>query len=78
MNPNSKYYLIGGGNQFSGNEAGTGGLVTFNDSNWMMSTVLAHQPHFINQPADVQLFRGYSLFPDRIGNFVAKPIKAFK
>lgn len=59
-------------NQLSGNEAGTGGLVTFKDSNWMMSIVLAHQPHFISQPADVQVFWGYSLFPDRIGNFVAK------
>jgi oleate hydratase len=63
-------------NQLSGNEAGTGGLVTFKDSNWMMSIVLAHQPHFINQPADVQVFWGYSLFPDRIGNFVAKPMSA--
>ncbi len=62
--------------QLSGNEAGTGGLVTFKDSNWMMSIVLAHQPHFINQPADVQVFWGYSLFPDRIGNFVAKPMSA--
>ena len=61
-------------NQLSGNEAGTGGLVTFKDSNWMLSIVLANQPHFINQPADVQVFWGYSLFPDRIGNFVAKPM----
>lgn len=60
--------------QFSGNEPGTGGLVTFKDSNWLMSIVLAHQPHFPNQPADVQVFWGYSLFPDRIGNFVAKPM----
>ncbi|AMM23543.1 oleate hydratase [Variovorax sp. PAMC 28711] len=58
--------------RFSGNEAGTGGLVTFKDSNWLMSIVLAHQPHFANQPADVQIFWGYGLFPDRIGNFVAK------
>ncbi|HQS33024.1 oleate hydratase [Polaromonas sp.] len=60
--------------QFSGNEPGTGGLVTFKDSNWLMSIVLAHQPHFANQRADVQVFWGYSLFPDRIGNFVAKPM----
>ncbi|MCX6595812.1 MAG: oleate hydratase [Acidobacteria bacterium] len=58
--------------QFSGNEAGTGGLVTFKDSNWLMSIVLAFQPHFANQPADVQVFWGYSLFPDRIGNFIPK------
>jgi len=58
--------------RFSGNDAGTGGLVTFKDSNWLMSIVLAHQPHFANQPADVQVFWGYGLFPDRVGNFVAK------
>ena len=28
----------------------------------------------MNQPADVQVFWGYALFPDRIGNFVAKPM----
>src|SRR5580692_512361 len=42
--------------RFSGNEPGTGGLVTFKDSNWLMSIVLAYQPHFPNQPADVQVF----------------------
>jgi oleate hydratase len=60
--------------KLSGNEAGTGGLVTFKDSNWLMSIVLAHQPHFVNQPAHVQVFWGYALSPDRIGNFVAKPM----
>ncbi len=60
--------------RFSGNEAGTGGLVTFKDSNWLMSIMLAHQPHFAGQPAGVQVFWGYSLFPDRVGNFVAKPM----
>lgn len=60
--------------EFSGNQAGTGGLVTFKDSNWLMSIVLAYQPHFINQPADVQVFWGYALFPDRVGDFVPKPM----
>lgn len=60
--------------QFSGNQPGTGGLVTFKDSNWLMSIVLAHQPHFLNQPVDVQVFWGYALFPDRVGNFVPKPM----
>jgi oleate hydratase len=60
--------------QFSGNDAGTGGLVTFKDSNWLMSVVLAHQPHFAKQPADVQVFWGYALLPDRVGNFVPKPM----
>ena len=60
--------------RFSGNEAGTGGLVTFKDSNWLMSIVLAHQPHFANQPDGVQVFWGYGLFPDRVGDYVAKPM----
>jgi oleate hydratase len=61
---------------FSGNVPGTGGLVTLRDSNWLMSVVLPHQPHFEKQPADVQVFWGYSLFPDRVGNFVAKSMEA--
>lgn len=60
--------------EFSGNEPGTGGLVTFKDSNWLMSIVLAYQPHFANQPADVQVFWGYALSPDRVGDFVPKPM----
>jgi oleate hydratase len=60
--------------QFSGNQPGTGGLVTFKDSNWLMSIVLANQPHFPSQPAGVQVFWGYSLFPDRVGDFVPKPM----
>ena len=60
--------------QFTGNQPGTGGLVTFKDSNWLMSIVLAYQPHFPNQPADVEVFWGYALFPDRVGDFIAKPM----
>jgi oleate hydratase len=59
---------------FTGNAAGTGGLVTFKDSNWLMSVVLYHQPHFLDQPSDVQVFWGYALHPDRVGNFVARPM----
>ena len=60
--------------ELTGNEAGTGGLVTMADSNWLMSVVLAHQPHFINQPENIFVFWGYGLFPDRIGNYVKKPM----
>ncbi len=59
---------------FTGNAAGTGGLVTFKDSNWLMSIVLYHQPHFLDQPSDVQVCWGYALHPDRVGDFVAKPM----
>ncbi len=57
---------------FSGNVDGTGGLVTITDSNWLMSFVIARQPHFPNQPADVKIFWGYGLYPDRKGNYINK------
>ena len=59
---------------FSGNVDGTGGLVTMTDSNWLMSIVIARQPHFPNQPKDVKIFWGYGLYPDRVGNYIKKPM----
>ena len=58
--------------KFTGNVAGTGGLVTLTDSSWYMSVVLAWQPHFINQPDDVFVFWGDGLLPDNKGDFVGK------
>jgi oleate hydratase len=46
---------------FTGNAAGTGGLVTFVDSSWLISIVLG-----------VQVFWGYGLFVDQEGDFVKK------
>lgn len=57
---------------FTGNRAGIGGLVTFKDSNWLMSVVLYHQPHFADQRPNTQVFWGYALHPDRVGDFVPK------
>ncbi len=59
---------------FSGNVDGTGGLVTMTDSNWLMSIVIARQPHFPDQPKEIKIFWGYALYPDRIGNHVKKPM----
>lgn len=60
--------------QFSGNKAGTGSQVTLKDSNWFMSFSLNNQPHYKDQPSDVQVFFTYGLHPDRVGNFVGKPM----
>ncbi len=57
---------------FSNNQPGTGALLTCKDSSWLMSIVVPYQPHFINQPRDVQVFWGYALFPDNVGDFVKK------
>ncbi len=58
--------------EFSGNTDGTGGLVTMTDSNWLMSIVIARQPHFPDQPKHIKIFWGYGLYPDRVGNCVKK------
>lgn len=59
---------------WSHNKAGTGALVTFRDSSWLMSIVIPHQPHFLNQEEGTQVFWGYGLFPARYGDFVRKPM----
>ncbi|KAJ3063937.1 hypothetical protein HDU98_000325, partial [Podochytrium sp. JEL0797] len=60
---------------WSGNQPGTGALVTFKNSKWGMSIVVPHQPHFANQPENVQVFWAYGLFPNEVGNYVKKPMK---
>jgi oleate hydratase len=57
---------------FTGNPAGTGGLVTFKDSNWLLSMIVPYQPHFLNQPVDTAVFSAYGLVPHKLGNFVHK------
>ncbi|KAJ1554416.1 hypothetical protein HK405_005118 [Cladochytrium tenue] len=61
--------------EWSANEPGTGALVTFKASRWGLSVVVAHQPHFDDQPDDVEVFWGYGLFPDEVGDFVKKPMR---
>jgi oleate hydratase len=60
----------------TGNVPGEGGLITFPESRWLASIVLPHQPHFIGQPADVNVFWGYGLFVDKSGDFVKKAMSA--
>lgn len=61
--------------QFSGNVPGSGALMTFKDSNWLMSIVVAAQPHFKNQPLDTTIFWGYGLFTDVEGDYVKKKMR---
>jgi len=59
---------------FTNNRTGTGGLVTFADSGWVLSIVLFHQPHFRGQKHGTYTFWGYGLRGDRPGDFVKKPM----
>lgn len=61
--------------QYSGNVPGSGALMTFKDSKWLLSIVVAAQPHFINQPMDQTIFWGYGLYTSEEGDYVKKPMK---
>lgn len=60
--------------EFSKNHPGSGALMTFKDSAWRLSIVVARQPHFKNQPLDTQIFWGYSLNMFVNGDYVKKPM----
>lgn len=59
---------------FSGNQPGTGGLMTFKDSSWLMSIVVPHPPHFAGQPDGVFTLWGYGLLIDNMGDYIDKPM----
>lgn len=50
----------------------TGGIITFTDSNWVLSVTINRQPHFPGQPDDVVVMWVYALLMDQPGNHVAK------
>lgn len=60
--------------KFSMNVPGSGALMTFKDSSWLMSIVVAAQPHFKNQPMDTTIFWGYGLYTDKKGDYIDKPM----
>ncbi len=59
--------------QLTGSAPGRGGLVTFRDSNWLLSFALFHEPEFVGQPEGTHVWWGFSMYPDRCGNYVQKP-----
>ncbi|MEI5990649.1 antigen [Enterococcus termitis] len=61
--------------EFSGNIPGSGALMTLKDSSWLMSTVVAAQPHFKNQDPDTTIFWGYGIYTDKVGDYVKKPMR---
>ncbi len=53
----------------------TGGIVTVRDSSWLLSWTVNRQPHFKQQAADQIVVWVYSLFVDRPGDFIKKPMQ---
>lgn len=60
--------------RFSGSAAGTGGLITFKQSAWLLTLSIYHQPFFPGQPEGIAVWWGYGLFHDRPGDYVKKPL----
>ena len=58
--------------EFSNNDPGTGALMTWVDSGWLMSIVVPYQPHFPNLPEDTYTLWGYGLLIDDEGDYVKK------
>jgi oleate hydratase len=68
---------------FTGNKAGTGGLVTFKDSRWLMSVVLPHQPRGADQRsgwrrnADTICYRRVSNYSHSFRRALVEKLKPF-
>lgn len=61
--------------KLSGNIPGSGALMTFKDSSWLMSIVVPAQPYFKNQPLDTTVLWGYGLYTSAEGDYINKPMK---
>lgn len=57
---------------YTGNQPGTGALMTWIDSGWHLSVVVPHQPHFPDMPADTYTLWGYGFDIDHQGDYVPK------
>lgn len=59
---------------YSGNEPGTGALMTWYESGWHLSIVVPHQPHFVDLPPGTFTLWGYGFQVDETGDYVRKPM----
>ena len=53
----------------------TGGIVTVKDSSWLLSWTINRQPQFRDQPEGHCLVWLYSLFTDKPGDYIKKPMR---
>lgn len=60
--------------EYSNNEPGTGALMTFVESGWLLSIVVPYEPHFPGMPKDTYTLWGYGLFIDDKGTYIEKPM----
>lgn len=51
-------------------------VLSFPDSSWLLSIDIPDQPVVHGQPEGVSVFSGWAMYPERVGNFVKKPMLA--
>jgi oleate hydratase len=56
------------------NVTGTAGVITLVDSSWFQSINTPPQPAFPGQPKNVQVFWGYGLKGNKVGDYIKKPM----
>lgn len=56
------------------NPPGSGALMTWHESRWLLSIVIPYQPHFYDQLPGTTTLWGYALFNDTKGDYVDKTI----
>lgn len=59
---------------YTGNQPGTGALMTWYQSGWHLSIVVPAQPHFADLPANTYTLWGYGFQIDHIGDYIKKPM----
>nr|WP_314369252.1 oleate hydratase [uncultured Acinetobacter sp.] len=59
---------------YTGNEPGTGALMTWFESGWHLSVVVPAQPHFADLPEGKFTLWGYGFEIDHIGDYIKKPM----
>ncbi|CAG8061427.1 unnamed protein product [Penicillium nalgiovense] len=53
---------------------GSGALLSFPESNWLLSISVPHQPVCSGQPPHTHVIWGYGLRPEKMGNVIDKPM----
>ncbi|KAH8689150.1 oleate hydratase [Talaromyces proteolyticus] len=56
------------------NDPGTQPILSLPSSNWFFNISIPRQPVFHNQPNTVNVFWGWALYPEALGDFVKKPM----
>ncbi|WP_407639257.1 oleate hydratase [Acinetobacter larvae] len=60
--------------EYTGNQPGTGALMTWFESGWHLSIVVPAQPHFADLPDGSYTLWGYGFQIDHIGDYIKKPM----